>query len=117
MGLACLEESCISDSGTIIVSYAGINLTSYHPPGHPGGFAPKCVPAPGLLHNGKCPGAGPINDDVSGAGHLHQLVFKQENCQHSHLGLNIKLSECSRGPGKVQKTQNAISNCLFNLGP
>ena len=26
--------------------YAGINLTGYHPPGHPGAFAPKCVPSP-----------------------------------------------------------------------
>ena len=25
-------------------------------------------------------------------------------------------SECHRGPGKVQKTQNSISNCLFALG-
>ena len=37
-------------------------------------------PAPGLLHNRKCPGAGPIKDDVPGAGHLHQLAFKHENC-------------------------------------
>ena len=27
-------------------SYAGISLTGYHPPGHPGAFAPKCVPSP-----------------------------------------------------------------------
>ena len=38
-------------------------------PPHPGAFAPKRVPATGLLHNRKCPGAGPINDDVPGAGH------------------------------------------------
>ena len=54
------------------IPYAGISLTGYHPPGHPGAFAPKCVPSPGLLHNRKCPGAGLINDDVPGAGHLHQ---------------------------------------------
>ena len=60
-------------------SNAGINLTGYHPPGHPGAFAPNVCPAPGLLHNRKCPGAGPINDDVPGAGLLHQLAFKPEN--------------------------------------
>ena len=59
---------------------AGINLTGYHPPRHPGAFAPKCVPSPGLLHNRKCPGAGPMKDDVPGAGHLYQLAFKQDNC-------------------------------------
>ena len=32
---------------------------------------------------------------------------------HSHSGLKIKLFECRRGPGKVEKTQNAISNCSF----
>ena len=32
-------------------------------------------------------------------------------------GVKIKLSECPIGPGDVQKTQNAISNCLFALGP
>ena len=62
------------------ISYAGINLTGYHPPGHPGVFAPKCVPSPGLLHNRKCPRGGPINDDVHRAGHLHQLAFKHKNC-------------------------------------
>ena len=36
---------------------------------------------------------------------------------HSHLGLKIKLSECSIGPGQVQKTKKAMSNCLFALGP
>ena len=36
---------------------------------------------------------------------------------NSHLGLTIKLSECPTGPGQVQKTQNAMSNCLFALGP
>ena len=59
------------------------------------------------------PGAGPITDDVPGAGHLYQ----HEDWQHSRLGLKIKLSECPIGPGQVQKTQNAMSNCLFALGP
>ena len=59
------------------------------------------------------PGAEPINDDVPGAGHLHQ----HKECQHSHLGLKIKLSECPIEPGQAQKTQNAMSNCLFALGP
>ena len=27
------------------------------------------------------------------------------------------MSECPIGPGQVQKTQNAMSNCLFALGP
>ena len=34
---------------------AGINLTSYHPPGHLGAFAPKCVPSPRALAQ-KMPG-------------------------------------------------------------
>ena len=58
------------------------------------------------------PGGWVINDDAPGAGHLHQ-----HECLHSHLGLKIKLSECPIGPGQVQKTQNAMSNCLFALGP
>ena len=29
----------------------------------------------------------------------------------------LKLSECPTGTGQVQKTQNAMSNCLFALGP
>ena len=29
----------------------------------------------------------------------------------------MKLSECPVGPGQVQKTQNAMSNCLFALDP
>ena len=33
------------------------------------------------------------------------------------VGLKIKLFECPIGPGQVQKTQNAMSNCLFALGP
>ena len=73
-------------------SNAGINLTSYV-------------------------GAGPINNDVPVAVHLYQLAFKHENRQHSYLGLKIKMFEGPIGPGKVQKTQNAISNCLFAVSP
>ena len=61
---------------------AGSNLTGYHPP-LPGTLwllHQNVCPAPGLLHNRKCPGAGPINDDVPGAGQLHRLSFKHENC-------------------------------------
>ena len=36
---------------------------------------------------------------------------------NSYLGLKLKMSECPIGPDKVQKTQNAISNCLFVLVP
>ena len=62
-------------------TYAGINLTGYHPPpGTPGLLHRNVCPAPGLLHNRKSPGGGPKNDDVLGAGHLHQLAFKHENC-------------------------------------
>ena len=68
-------------------------------------------PVEGLLHHRKCPGAGPRSENVTGAGILHQLTFK-----HSHLGLNTELSECRGGSGKVQKTQNAVSNCLFARG-
>ena len=83
----------------------------------PGLLHRNVCPAPGLLHSRKYSGAGQINDDVPGAGHLYQLVFKHEkNHQHSYLGLIINMSECPKGPGKVQKTQNAISNCLFVLG-
>ena len=42
-----LEFSCYN---------AGINLTGYHPPGHPGAFAPKCVPSPGAFAQQKMPG-------------------------------------------------------------
>ena len=38
------------------VYYAGINLTGYHPPGHPGAFAPKCVHSPGAFAQQKMPG-------------------------------------------------------------
>ena len=35
---------------------AGINLTGYHPPpGHPGAFAPKCVPSPRAFAQQKMP--------------------------------------------------------------
>ena len=61
-------------------TYAGVGLAGYHPPGHPGAFAPKCVPSPGAFAKQKMPGGGPKNDDVPGAGHLHQLSFKHENC-------------------------------------
>ena len=96
---------------------AGINLTGYHPLGHPGPFAPKCVPSPRALQNRKCSGAGPINDDVPCTGHLHQLAFKHENCQHSHLGLKIRLCECCRRPGKVHKTENNMSELLICSWP
>ena len=56
-----------------------LTVTILSPPPPPQAFALKCVPSPGLLHNRKCPGAGPINDDVPGAGHLQQLAFKHEN--------------------------------------
>ena len=59
------------------------------------------------------PGVGPINDDVPGAGHLDQ----HEDCLHSDLSFQIKLSEFPIGPGQVQKAQNAMSNCLFAFGP
>ena len=58
------------------------------PPGTPGLLHRNVCPAPGLSHNRQCPGGEPMNDDVPGAGHLHQLAFKHENCQHNHLGLN-----------------------------
>ena len=35
---------------------AGINLTGYHSPGHPGAFAPKCVPSSGAFAQQKMPG-------------------------------------------------------------
>ena len=94
-------------------------MTGYRPlPRASRGFCTEmCAQPPGLLHNRKCPGAGPINDDVPGAGHLYQLAFKHKNRLHSYLGLKIKMSECPIGPGKAQKTQNAISNCLFAVGP
>ena len=54
-------------------SNTDINLTGYHPhSGHPGAFGPKYMPSPSAFAQQKTPGAGPINDDVPGAGHLHQ---------------------------------------------
>ena len=41
-------------------------------PGHPGAFAPNCVPSPRAFAQQKMPKAGPINDNVPGARHLHQ---------------------------------------------
>ena len=43
------------------------------------------------------------------------INMKIVNTLVSHLGLKIKLSECPSG--QVQKTQNAMSNCLTALGP
>ena len=43
--------------GVRLLVYAGINLTGYHPPpGHPGAFAPKCVPSPRAFAQQKMPG-------------------------------------------------------------
>ena len=47
----------------------------------------RLIRATGLSHNRKCWGGGPINDNVLGTGHLHQLAFKHKNCLHSHLAL------------------------------
>ena len=59
-----------------IPGYAGITLTGYHPPPppqHSVASAPKCVTSPrAFVLQKKCLGAGPINDDVPVAGHLHQ---------------------------------------------
>ena len=54
-----------------------------------------------------------------GPGICTNWPFKHEHYQYSYLilGLKIKLSECPIGPGKVQKTQNTKSNCLFALSP
>ena len=49
-------------------------------PEHPGAFAPKCVPSPRAFAQQKMPGAETINNNVPGAGLLHQLSFKLENC-------------------------------------
>ena len=68
----CIELCSMYNENALDITwmhYAGINLTGYHPPGHPGAFAQQ-----------KMPGGGPKNDDVPGAGHLHQLAFKHGNC-------------------------------------
>ena len=62
------------------ITDAGIDLTSYHPPRHPRAFAPKCVPSPRAFAQQTMPGGRAMNDDVPGAGHLHQLALKHENC-------------------------------------
>ena len=83
------------------MNHAGINLTGYHLPGprHSWTFAPKCgnvCPAPWLFHNRKCAEDGPINDDVPGAVHLHQLVLEQQNYQHSHQSAVEGLAKSKR---------------------
>ena len=45
------------------------------------------------------------------------ICINIKSVRHSHLGLKIKLSECSTGLYQLQKTQKAMSNCLFALGP
>ena len=42
-------------SASSVVSNAGINLTSYHPPSTPGLFAPKCMPSPKPFAQQKMP--------------------------------------------------------------
>ena len=44
------------------------------PPSTPGFLHRNVCLAPGLLCNRKCSGAGPINDDVPGAGNLHPHI-------------------------------------------
>ena len=60
----------------VIVFLADITLTGCTP----GLLHRNVCPAPVLLHNRKCPGTAPINDDVPGAGLLYQLALKHENC-------------------------------------
>ena len=48
-------------------------------PQAPRGFCTKMCPSPRAFAQWKMSGEGPINDDVPGAGHLHQLAFKHEN--------------------------------------
>ena len=69
---------------------------------------------------------------MAAAVQIHDLIDKNEHfhlqstpCANVWTGakgsnritLKIKLSECPIGPGQVQKTQNAMSNYLFALGP
>ena len=58
-------------------------------------------------HN--CAGTAFVQGDSEGGSKLSE--------QTKSSRLKIKLSECHRGPGKTQKTQNAISNCLLALAP
>ena len=54
---ACGVSSAHLNYTTHPLINAGINLTGYHPPpGHPGAFAPKCVPSPGAFAQQKMPG-------------------------------------------------------------
>ena len=88
-------------SDTSLQSYAGINLTGYHPPPPP---APRdlctemcaqpqsfCTTenAWGRANKWRC----------SGAGHLHQ----HKECQHSHVSLRIELPECPKGLAKSRR--------------
>ena len=57
------------------------------PLGTPTLLRQNVCPALGLLHNRKCPGVGPLNDDVPGAGHLHQLAYKHESLLTQSSGL------------------------------
>ena len=92
---------------------AGINLTGYHPP--PRAFALKCVPSPGAFAQQKMSG-GRANKWRCPWGRAFAATGFQ-TWKSLTQGLKIKLLESPIGPGKVQKTQNAISNCLFALGP
>ena len=63
---------------------AGINLTGYHTsPGTPGLLHKNVCPALGLLQNRKCLGAGRINDDVPGAGHLYSNMNSKSSTRLS----------------------------------
>ena len=55
LGLGVSVSSPVALISTELHSYAGINLTGYHPPGHPGAFAPKCVPSPRAFAQQKMP--------------------------------------------------------------
>ena len=66
--------------GTITCDLCGYHFDGLPSPlGHLGAFAPKCVPSPRAFAQQKMP-QGPINEDISGTGLLHQLAFKHENC-------------------------------------
>ena len=58
----------------------------------------------------------PINDDVPGAGHLHQLAFKHEIFNTVIWASKLSCLSPVEGLAKVQKAQNAVSNCLFAFG-